>query len=322
MLTGTAGLVVGAASLGPWSRLVQAQPAVADAPTGLAAAPLFYPFTIGEHRAVVINDGNLRLEPIIPTVVANASSEQEVVDLLEANFLPLTHVSAPQNTLLVEYPEGWVLFDTGSGGLFGPNTGRQLAAIRAAGIDPASITHVLITHFHPDHLGGVLTADGTRNFPNAELVVSGQEASFWLSEENRTEATSGLFDLAARMVGQSGMHVRRVKPDEEILPGLYAQATPGHTPGHMSYLVESAGHQLLVLGDVANHSVLFLERPDWHFSFDFDPALASTTRRRTLEMAATDRLRVLGYHFPFPGLGHIRTATPTSFRYIAEPWEA
>jgi len=310
-LAGIAGLMAGGA------RIAHAQT------TGFAAkvrkAPGHYPFKVGDIEGFVLSDGSLMLAPLSPVVVP-AEGEAEAKRLLAEDFLPTDGFRAPLNTVVLKVGKNNILIDAGCGVSQGDTVGHQIAALAAAGLSPADITHVFITHAHPDHLFGFADAAGVARFPNAELVISEPELAFWSNKANDIAQIQGLFDTARVNFKAAGERVRTVKPGSEIAPGLIAVPAFGHTPGHCQVRVQSGGESLLITADTANHPILFLRHPEWSFSYDLDPAVASATRRKTLEAATADKTRILAYHFPFPGIGRVRSLGSKGFEFVAEPW--
>jgi glyoxylase-like metal-dependent hydrolase (beta-lactamase superfamily II) len=189
--------------------------------------------------------------------------------------------------------------------------GKLGASLEAAGTSPRDIDTVILTHGHPDHLGGLLDpATGAPTFPEAEVVLSGAELAFW-AEEETGERLGVLFadgpGFRASMHGvlqALGDRVRTVGADEEVLPGIRSIPSPGHTPGHICLGLEAGGKEVLFTGDAIAYTHAAFEHPEWQNLVDADPEEAGRTRRRLLDRAATDRMLILGYHFPFPGLGY------------------
>lgn len=282
--------------------------------------PLAYPFTVGSAQGWVLSDGMLMLDRVHGLVVTNAEKE-DLDKLLMEHFLPTDHARAPLNTVYLEIGGKKVLVDCGYGADVNPTTGRQHEAMKAAGLYPEEIDVVVITHAHPDHLSGYTMANGETRFPGAELVFPEKEYNYWTNENNRTEPLSGLFDNMAANVRAAGDRVKTVKPGESIVPGLDLVEAYGHTPGHCALMVHDGEESLLVTADSFNHQVLFLEHPEYVFGFDLNPDMAVQTRKEMLDRVATDRQRILAYHFGFPGLGHIRAKGRASYEFIAEPFE-
>jgi glyoxylase-like metal-dependent hydrolase (beta-lactamase superfamily II) len=202
-----------------------------------------------------------------------------------------------------------VLVDTGVGAAAATAPGatagfltRNLAAIDIA---PADIDLVIISHFHGDHVNGLLAPDGAAAFPNAEITVPAGEWSFWMDDDEQARASPGriqdLFANNRRVFDPLRERVRTHDADDEVVPGVTAIATPGHSVGHTSYLVASGGESVFLIQDVSNHPAISLEHPGWHLSFDQDPVAAERTRRQTLDWLAREQLPVQGFHFVFPG---------------------
>ena len=200
--------------------------------------------------------------------------------------------------------------------------GQFAANLAAAGVDPANVDIVVISHFHGDHINGLRAAGGGLAFPNAEVKVPAAEWAFWMSDENMNKAPEGLkanFQNVRRVFGSIADKVTKYDADKEVAPGITAIATPGHTPGHVSYVVASGKDRLLISSDVTNMPYLFVKNPGWHVMFDMDGAKAEATRRKFFDMAATERMRIAGFHYPFPALGHAEK-DGTGYRYVPAMW--
>lgn len=296
--------LVGAAALSGAVALAPSLARAAAPPTG-TAAPAWYRFRIGDFEASVVSDGPLALGP--PGDAFKGVSEEELKQDLRASFLTTDAVVLEQNALVVNTGRQLVLFDTGMGAskLFGPTTGRLLANLRSSGIDPALIDAVVLTHAHSDHCFALVGEQGRPNFPNARVHMTESDYAFWTDEAKLgtplkdfvAGARENLLPLRDRMAF--------FKDGQEIVPGVTAVATPGHTVGHTSYVVASGRDSLMFTGDIAHHHIFMLKRPQLEFAYDTDPAQAVRSRLRTLDMLANDRVPFLSYHFPFPGIGHV-----------------
>jgi glyoxylase-like metal-dependent hydrolase (beta-lactamase superfamily II) len=206
--------------------------------------------------------------------------------------------------------------------VFGPSLGRLAGNRAALGVKPADIDTVLVTHLHPDHVGGLVDAGGQAVFPNAELVVHAVESAYWSDPAVLAAAPEGQEKQAVRLSLATIAAYRdrtRSVTGGEVLGGVTAVPAPGHTPGHTGWLIASGGDGLLVWGDIVHLPGLQFARPDAGMAFDVDGALAIATRRRILDMAATDRLCVAGMHMDFPGFGHVVRAG-SGYAFIGEPW--
>jgi glyoxylase-like metal-dependent hydrolase (beta-lactamase superfamily II) len=283
--------------------------AFAKAPMTNKPAPAFYRFKLGAFEVTVISDGPLVMGPPNGDTFKGMSKEEMTQDLTR-NHLPTTSVELDQNTLVVNTGKQLVLFDTGTGAgakAFGPYSGRLIANLRTAGIHPAAIDGVILTHAHADHCFGLMTEKGARNFPNAKIYMAESEFNFW-TDETKT----GINDMMKMMVtgARKNLLPNRdrmvfVKDGAEIVPGIMAISTPGHTVGHTSYGIQSQGQKLFNIGDVAHHHIVSLEKPKLPFAFDTDGAQGVATRLKMWDMLAAERIPMVAYHFPFPGVGYV-----------------
>lgn len=277
----------------------------------------WYRFDIGDFEATVVSDGTLELGDA--TKLFPNAPDEEVRRLFASEFLQYNPMVLAENALVLNTGEHLVLFDTGmgTGTLFGSHSGRMLGNMAAAGIDPRDIDTVILTHAHADHIWGLLADDGTPNFPNASICLSREDFDFWTDESKLADpnARPEIIKGAIRNLIGCRDQLRFVVDGEGIVPGITAIATPGHTIGHMSQMIESAGIRMLNLGDLCHQYALVCPHPDWQFHVDYDPVLGVASRRRILELAASEQLFVLGYHLPFPGLGHM-VHDGDGYRYV------
>lgn len=315
-LLGTAALA-GAATVG-----LSGGPVLAKAPMATDQAPYFYRFKLGDMQGTVISDGVVPLGE--PSGAFLGTSKEEVEKMLTSNFLDTSNVILEQNILVLNTGDKLVLFDTGMGEstMFGPTTGKMMSNLKVAGIDPAAIDAVVCTHGHCDHVWGIMTDDGKRNFPNAQIYISQTDFDFW-TDEAKLSMTEPSFMKAFVEGARKNLLPNRdrmvfVKDGEEFLPGIQAMATPGHTLGHTAFVLTSAGQTMLAIGDTTHHQVLLLEKPMMEFAYDTDPKMSAKTRYRVLDMLAAQRMPMIAYHFPWPGIGHIAKAGE-GFRYYPAP---
>jgi len=283
--------------------------AFAKAPMLNKPAPAFHRFKVGAFEVTVVSDGPLVMGPPNADTFKGLSKEELTQDLTR-NHLPTASVELDQNTLVVNTRKQLVLFDTGTGAgskAFGPYSGRLIANLRAAGIHPAAIDGVILTHAHADHCFGLMTEKGARNFPNAKIYMAQTEFDFWTDESK-----AGINDMMKMMVAGARKNLVPnrdrmvfVKDGEEVVPGIMAISTPGHTVGHTSYGIQSQGQKLINIGDVAHHHIVSLEKPKLPFAFDTDGAQGVATRLKMWNMLASERIPMVAYHFPFPGVGYV-----------------
>ncbi|MCR0985381.1 MBL fold metallo-hydrolase [Roseomonas populi] len=315
-----AGLSLAATTLAAGAARAQGtapQPAAQPAAPGVG----FHRFRVGGFTATTVFDGTATLP--LENFVLNAPVEA-VREVLAESFLPRDRYVTPYTLTALQAGGRTVLFDAGTGGQLAPTAGSAMANLRAAGIEPERVDLVVLTHVHGDHITGLATADGKAVFPNAEIVIPEAEWRYWSDAGNETSAPARQkpnFANLKRRLAPYGGRVRRVEEGQEAMPGIRAVTTPGHTPGHTSWHVADGDGQLLVLGDVTHRPELFARRPGFHVMFDFDPAAAEATRRRVLDRCAADRVRVTGYHFPFPANGYI-AREGEGFRFVPADWTA
>jgi glyoxylase-like metal-dependent hydrolase (beta-lactamase superfamily II) len=282
-------------------------------------SPGFYRFSLDEHEITVLSDGHFdfpmewlegEVEPA-EMMAANAQPERRE-EYFRSRLVPTDSVPLQVSPVLVDAGGRRVLVDSGwAGEESPPATGRLDLSLEAVGAAPESVDTVILTHSHPDHLGGLLDpATGQPAFPAAEVVLSEDEHRFWT-----VDATAELFDPllvdgAGFLAAMQGVlnalddRLRVVRAHEEVVPGIRTIPSPGHTPGHISLAVEAGGKQLLLTGDAIVNTHAAFEHPEWQVFVDADREQAGRTRRQLLDRAAADEMLILGYHFPFPGLGY------------------
>lgn len=282
--------------------------------------PGIYRYRVGRFAMTAATDG-MNVRELDAGFVRNADFA-DVQQALTDAFLPTDKLYVPFNPLLIDTGAERVLIDSGFADNGPPTAGQLAGNLAAAGAPPETVTKVVISHFHGDHIAGLRAKDGTPVYPNAEVLVPEPEWRFWTDEKNEAaapEAAKPHFQHVRRVFGPIANEVRRFGWDDEVLPGITALAAHGHTPGHTIFRIESDGAQMLWLADVTNHPALFVRNPDWSAVFDMDADQARQTRRRVLDMAADDRCLVASYHYPFPSLGHI-ARDGNGFRLVPAQW--
>ncbi len=283
-----------------------------------AQEPSVHEFSFGDFEITVLSDGEIVL-PV--STLAPKVDPEALKTLLEAAGLPTDRRVGAVNVTLLKHGEDLVLIDTGGGMNFMDSAGRLTDSLELAGVDPDAVTKVVLTHAHPDHVWGIIDDfEESERFPNADYVIGSTEWDFWMDPDILTKVpdTMAPFALGAqRNINPVAEKTERVSDGFAVMPGVTMMATPGHTPGHMSVLVESGGSQLLITGDALTHQVVSFERPDWHFGFDQIPEQAVETRKRLLGMLAADRVGIVGYHLPWPGVGRVEATKAGQYRYIA-----
>jgi len=267
-------------------------------------------YKLGDIAVTVFSDGFRTIPP--DNYIANAAKEDLLATLASAG-LPTDHMRNTYAPIMLETSGKRVLIDTGNGeAMFAQSKGergRLQQNLAAAGIDRNAIDVVVISHFHADHVNGLLAADNKSAFPNSEIKVPEGEWRFWMDDGEMSRAPKGrmteLFHNNRRVFDALGRKVTRYAWDEEVAPGITAVGTPGHSIAHTSFIVASGAAQVFVQGDVANHAIVFARHPDWHGWFDQDPVQAAATRRRVYDMLVAEKMPVQAYHHPFPALSRV-----------------
>jgi glyoxylase-like metal-dependent hydrolase (beta-lactamase superfamily II) len=294
-----AGLVAGA---------VAVPHAMAGAPMVKTQAPGYYRTMVGDFEVTAISDGTVKL-PMLKLM--NNQPPEKIAEALKRGFLKEL-VETSVNTYLINTGSKLVLIDTGAAGLFGPTLGNLINNLKAAGYKPEQVDEIYITHMHPDHVGGLM-AEGGIAFPNATLRIDKRDVDFWLSDANLAAApdgNKGFFQGAMASV-KPYVSAGKLKPFEgntELVPGIRAVSTYGHTPGHANYVVESKGEKLMLWGDLMHLASVQFDDPSATIAFDSDNSAAQQQRMKAFEDAAKGGYMVGITHVAFPGLGNLRPA--------------
>ena len=317
--------LAGAAGLAA-TPLLPSVSAQAAAPIADKQAPSFYRYKVGDIQVTVVSDGRNTF-PLEDSFIVNAKKE-EVSAALEKAFLPRDMFTIYFAPLVINTGGKLVVLDTGNGPVAkvsskGAN-GMFAANMAAAGFDPKAVDMVVISHFHTDHVNGLLAADGTPAFPNAEVLVPATEWKFWMDDGEMSRAPAGRMQglfKNNRNIFEAGLK-KKVTPYEwgkEVVPGLLAVETVGHTPGHTSYVLSSGSGKVFIQSDVTNNPNPFATNPGWHALIDQDPVMAEATRRKVYDMLVAEKMLVQGFHYPFPALAHVEK-TASGYREVLMPW--
>jgi glyoxylase-like metal-dependent hydrolase (beta-lactamase superfamily II) len=318
-------VLAGAAAATALSPFATNSPAQAAAPLASKQAPGWYRYKVGSIEITVATDG-ARANPLTDTFIRNVPKE-ETNKALEAMYLEKDKIVVPYTPIAVNTGSKLVVIDTGLGGALYEQSkgavGQFQTNLAAAGIDAKAVDTVIISHFHGDHINGLITADNKPAFPNAEVMVLAGEWKFWNDDGEMSKATGnalveGNFKNVKRVFGALGNKVTQYEPGKEVAPGITSLATHGHTPGHVSHIIASGNAKVMVQADVTNVP-LFVQNPSWVIQFDMDGAAAEATRRKIYDMLAAEKMMVQGFHYPFPSVGHIEKAG-SGYRVIPVPW--
>lgn len=306
--------------------LATSAPVRAAAPLAGTQAPGWYRYKVGSFEITVVTDGTNRFK-FEDDHVTNKKRE-EVNAALAAAYYENDMMATPYNPVVVNTGAKLVVIDTGtSEANFERSKGaagqfqRNLAA---AGIDRNAVDTVIISHYHGDHINGLLKPDKSLAFPNAEILVPAAEHKFFMDDGEMSRAPKGRMEtvfkgVRAVMTDEVLKRVRPYEPDKEIVAGITSVATNGHSWGHNSHVVASGSSKVFVQGDVTHVPYLFARHPDWHVFYDQDPAMAEATRRRIYDMLVAEKMPVQGFHYPFPSLAHVEKDGP-GYREIPVPW--
>jgi glyoxylase-like metal-dependent hydrolase (beta-lactamase superfamily II) len=281
--------------------------------------PGVYHRRIGDIVVTALSDGYLDGSV---DVLQNITPEAALRDLHD-NFLPGRRTSV--NCYAIFSAGRVALIETGSGDYLLPTAGKLQRNLAAAGIDPAAIEKVILTHMHPDHSAGLTDPKtGRKLFPNADLVVHENEPRHWNDDAAMAKASERAkklyFQCAREQMAPYHNVMHTFSSGTEVFPGVTAVMLHGHTPGHSGYMISSGNDSLLIWGDIVHVPDIQIPRPEVTIEFDTDAHAAAATRRRVLDMVATDRLLVAGMHMHFPGFAHI-VRHGDSYAMLSEPWD-
>ena len=304
-LTAVSAMALTLAACSPPAADKAAEPSAAAPAASAQAAADAWGFKIGALDAYALKDGSLSV-PNDGSVIAMGEPKAEVDALLTANNLPTDTLGLSIQPLLIKMGDRTVLIDTGAGGAMGTE-GKLQASLTTAGVQPAQVTDILISHAHGDHVGGLVNGQGQLVFANATIRMTANE---W--DALKADPTM------AALVTAITPKVQTFAADAEVVPGITAVDIAGHTPGHTGYQITSGAEGLLYIGDTMHHSVISVQRPDWTIQFDGRADVAEASRRALLERAASENLRLYAVHFPYPGLGRIERRAD-DFVWVAEP---
>lgn len=279
-------------------------------------------FTIGRIEAMVISDGHVVKTPVQPSF-APGFSPAAVANVLEENFASTAQIDLALNILLLRIDGRLILIDTGCGHHFGQGTGWLVSNLLQAGLKPQDITDIIITHAHPDHIGGLSDKTGKLIFKKATIYLSKKDYTFWMSAKpdfsnskmNSDREKKALVEVAQANIRAAGAGLHLFEDGDELLGCMRMRLAPGHTPGHTLINVQSEGQTLSHIVDLVHSDVLTFAHPEWGVDSDVDYEQAVASRRKVMDELTTTRALTFAYHLPWPGLGHVR-ARQDGFEWI------
>lgn len=288
-------------------------------PPKLGQAPAFHRFDVGQAKITIVSDGQFNM-PV--TELGVNADPQDVAAFLTRHFQSTETAYRHTNHVFIEIGEAKILVDVGSGTRFVNTVGHLYENLGEAGIDVDEITHVVITHAHPDHIWGIRDDFDEPIFPDAQYFIGGVEMDHWMQDDYVNKAAPEQQQIvlgAVNSLTAEGLEWTIGSDGFEVVPGVTMIDTAGHTQGHMSVLIESDGDSLIALGDAMTNAYMDFEHPEWVIERDEDKDLTVKTRLGLLDRAASDKMAIVGYHFPFPGVGHV-AKDGAAYRFIPALW--
>lgn len=279
---------------------------MAAAPMAKIAAPGFYRFMLGDFEITALSDGTVALP--MNTLMINTTKEKVEKELKKSFLKSPTETTV--NVYLVNTGSKLILIDVGAAGLFGPTLGKLIPNLKASGYQPEQIDEIYVTHLHNDHIGGLFT-DSKISFPNAIVRADQHDLDFWLSQENMNKAPAEMKGFFQGPITTFAPYIKENKVkafegDTQLIEGIKAVKTHGHTAGHTVYLIESKGNKLIVIGDLIHLGAVQFQNPSVTIQYDSNSKEAATQRKRIFSEAAKEGYIVGAAHISFPGLGHLR----------------
>jgi glyoxylase-like metal-dependent hydrolase (beta-lactamase superfamily II) len=316
--------VLTGAALASAAALVPSVPVQAAAPPVGKQTAGFYRYKVGTHEVTVVTDGVSKFR-FPDGFVANKSRDEVNAGWAEL-YGTKDEMVVPYTPIAVNTGSKLVVIDTGTGEAnferSKGSAGQFHSNLKAAGIQPDQVDTVIISHFHGDHINGLLDKDNKLAFPKAEILVPAAEWKYFMDDAEMGKQTSdrmkGVFAGLRKVFDALGRKVTQYEAGKEVAPGITSVATYGHTPGHMSFVIAQGNSKVFVQSDVTNIP-LFVRNPGWHLMFDQDPQMAEATRRKTYDMVAAEKMMVQGFHYPFPALAYIEKSG-NGYREVPVPW--
>jgi glyoxylase-like metal-dependent hydrolase (beta-lactamase superfamily II) len=304
-------------------------PANAAAPLAEKQNASFYRYNVGTHQVTVVCDGVATVN--LADNYAAGATKDDINKIFAENHLPTDKVTHTFNPVVINTGPKLVVIDTGLGlDQFAQTKGKVgqfHGNLAAANIDRGAVDTVIISHFHGDHINGLLAAESKPAFPNAEILVPAAEWKFWMDDGEMSKGMGnpileGNFKNIRRVFDALGRKVTPYEPGKEVAPGITSVASPGHTPGHNSFIMASGPDKVLLQVDItAGAAFLFVQHPEWNIASDVDKPLAQQTRRKMYDMAIAEKMPIQAFHAAFPGLVRVEKAGD-GYRWIPAIWNA
>jgi glyoxylase-like metal-dependent hydrolase (beta-lactamase superfamily II) len=312
-------ILAGGAALGAAPLLAaQGTPAAAQMPMFGPIRPSVYRVKLGGFEITTILDGAVQMDGPVGTYGMN-QSEADVKKFASDHLLPETRFENTFTPVIVNTGKEIILFDTGNGAARRPDAGKLAATLDIAGFKSDQVSIIVITHCHGDHIGGLMES-GNPAFPKARYVIGQAEYDFWSNKDRLSGPTEANAKLVQTNVVSQAEKMTFITPGQDVVTGITSIDVAGHTPGMLAFNIESEGKRIVLTADTVNHYVMSLEQPDWHVRFDMDKEKGVETRKRMLDMLASDKVAFTGYHMPFPSIGYVEKADG-AYRWVPHTYQ-
>jgi len=292
--------------------------AAAGLPASVRANEAVRVVELGDSQLMLLSDGHMQLP--LSLILPDSIGQSERVALMEQYQLDTQTIRQPCTITLWKTPERTILFDAGGGTLFLPTLGNLIDALASVDIEPGDITDVVFTHAHPDHLWGLIDDFDELSFPEANYYMNTEEWDYWRADDTMgktPEARQSFVVGAQNRLVFLEERIQLFRWGDEVLPGLEAMDTSGHTPGHTSFVLHQGPESIVVLGDALSHPVFSFRQPSWPSGSDQNAEQGIATRMALLDRAATDKQPVVGFHLPDSGYGRVEK-DGSAYRFVSE----